>query len=154
MTWARRRALLLFLGFVAPVGTLVFGWSYAWIRETQLKQRVLQAQEQPGVTRHFRWEMLGLGSLVALLSTAGYLSWQVFRRTEELARERAMFVSAVSHELRTPLATLRLHAEMLAHWRGSPPGPAGRRGPARGGGAGGRRDGKDPDRARLSTDPD
>lgn len=111
---ARLRTLLLLFGLVAPVGTLVFGWSYASIRETRLKEQVLAASAQPEVAKHFRWEMLGLGSLLALLTTTGFLTWQVFRRTEQLARERARFVSAVSHELRTPLTTLRLHAEMLA----------------------------------------
>lgn len=111
---ARLRTLVLLLGLVAPVATLVFGWSYAAIRETRLKEQVLEASAQPGVAKHFRWEMLGLGSLMALLTTTGLLTLQVFRRTEQLARERARFVSAVSHELRTPLTTLRLHAEMLA----------------------------------------
>lgn len=110
----RLRMLVVALGFLAPIGTLAFGWSYASIRETRLKEQVLAAHEQPGVAKHFRLEMLGLGSLVALLGATGLLTWQVFRRTEELARERAMFVSAVSHELRTPLTTLRMHAEMLA----------------------------------------
>jgi signal transduction histidine kinase len=110
---ARLRALVVVLGLVAPVGTLAFGWSYASIRETRLKERVLAAPAQPGVARHFRWEMLGLSSLMVLLATSGLATWQAFRRTEELARERAMFVSAVSHELRTPLTTLRMHAEML-----------------------------------------
>lgn len=110
----RLRMLVVLLGLVAPVGTLVFGWSYASIRETRLKEQVLEAREQPGVARHFRWEMLGLGGLIAMLTTAGLATWQVFRRTEELAHERAMFITAVSHELRTPLTTLRMHAEMLA----------------------------------------
>lgn len=110
----RLRMLVVLLGLVAPVGTLVFGWSYASIRETRLKEQVLEAREQPGVARHFRWEMLGLGGLIAMLTTAGVATWQVFRRTEELAHERAMFITAVSHELRTPLTTLRMHAEMLA----------------------------------------
>ncbi len=106
--------LVLVFGLVVPIGTLVFGWSYASFRETRLKQQVLEERDQPGVARHFRWEMLGIGGLIALLTTAGLATWQVFRRTEELAHERAMFVTAVSHELRTPLTTLRLHAEMLA----------------------------------------
>ncbi len=110
----RLRILVLLLGLLAPVGTLVFGWSYASIRETRLKEQVLEARDQPGVARHFRWEMLGIGGLIAMLTTAGLVTWQVFRRTEELAHERAMFITAVSHELRTPLTTLRMHAEMLA----------------------------------------
>lgn len=110
----RLRMLVVLLGLVAPVGTLVFGWSYAALRETRLKEQVLEAREQPGVARHFRWEMLGLGSLLAMLTTAGLVTWQMFRRAEELAHERAMFITAVSHELRTPLTTLRMHAEMLA----------------------------------------
>ena len=82
------RTLVLLLGLVAPVATLVFGWSYAAIRETRLKEQVLEASAQPGVAKHFRWEMLGLGSLMALLTTTGLLTLQVFRRTEQLARER------------------------------------------------------------------
>ncbi len=115
---SRRRILTIaavVLGLVAPIGTLVFGWSYASVRETRYKQEhARDPGEREATARHFAWEMTGLTGLVALLAAAGIATIRAFRRAEELARERALFVSAVSHELRTPLATLRLHAEMLA----------------------------------------
>ncbi|MCB9754336.1 MAG: HAMP domain-containing histidine kinase [Myxococcales bacterium] len=54
--------------------------------------------------------LLGLLSVIA---TAGVAINRASRRAEELAAQRAAFVSAVSHELRTPLTTVRMHAEML-----------------------------------------
>jgi signal transduction histidine kinase len=107
------RALVAILGLLVPIATLAFGWSFAAIRETRFKVSVVDERERAATLTHFRWEMLGLGGLVALLAVAGTATLQAFRRAEELARERAMFVSAVSHELRTPLTTLRMHAEML-----------------------------------------
>jgi signal transduction histidine kinase len=107
--------LAVIFGLVLPIGTLAFGWSYASIRETRLKeQRPMDARERAATASHFAWEMAGLTGLVLLLSIAGVGAIRAFRRAEELARQRALFVSAVSHELRTPLAALRLHAEMLA----------------------------------------
>jgi signal transduction histidine kinase len=111
---ARWRAIAVILGLVAPAATLAFGWGYASIRETREKVQRPDERERAAARTHFRWEMLGLGGLVALLAVSGAAVYQVWRRTEELARERATFVSAVSHELRTPLTTLRMHAEMLA----------------------------------------
>jgi signal transduction histidine kinase len=102
------------LGLVLPIATLAFGWSWAAIRETRFKEQVLDERLRPAVETHFRWEMLGLGGLVSVLTAFGVAAFQAFGRAEELARERAMFVTAVSHELRTPLTTLRMHAEMLA----------------------------------------
>lgn len=109
-TWA---ALAAGLGLALPIFTLAFGWGYASIRETRLKEAIYDERMRSAVLTHFRWEMAGLFGLVVLAFASGYLAITVFRRSEELARERAKFVTAVSHELRTPLATLRLHAEML-----------------------------------------
>ena len=55
--------------------------------------------------------VLGVLLLAILLAVAAI--HRATTRAEQLARERAAFVSAVSHELRTPLTTLRMHAEML-----------------------------------------
>ncbi len=114
MSRARVRALVAILGLLVPIATLAFGWSFAAVRETRFKVSVVDARERAATLTHFRWEMLGLGGLLALLAAAGIATLQAFRRAEELAQERAMFVSTVSHELRTPLTTLRMHAEMLA----------------------------------------
>jgi signal transduction histidine kinase len=55
--------------------------------------------------------VLGVLLLAILLAVAAI--HRATTRAEQLARDRAAFVSAVSHELRTPLTTLRMHAEML-----------------------------------------
>jgi len=54
--------------------------------------------------------LIGLLVLTASLLVAAILQ---FRRTRDLARLRADFVSRVSHELRTPLTQIRMFAETL-----------------------------------------
>src|SRR5262249_37682458 len=114
VTGVGRRAMVAVFGILVPIGTLAFGWSWAAVRETRLKEQVLDERLQPAVAAPFRWEMIGLGGRLALLAAAGAAPLQAFGRSDELARERARFVTAVSHELRTPLTTVRMHAEMLA----------------------------------------
>ena len=118
-----RTLLLVWFGILIPVGTLVFGWGYASVRENRLKDRIIadmEARGDPGAahersfaTWHRRVEAAGLASLTLLLAAAAWATCVAVKRQRELADKKTAFVAAVTHELRTPLTTLRMHAEML-----------------------------------------
>lgn len=66
--------------------------------------------------------VLALGSalMVAVLATAGWLTFRAVRSELDVARRQSEFVAAVSHEFRTPLATMCHLSEMLEDG-GTPP---------------------------------
>src|SRR5450631_3594401 len=121
----RRTLPLAFVMFaiILPVGTLVFGWAYASIRENRLKDRIIAEMEARGdpaaehernwAMWHKRVEAAGLVGLCGLLAFAAATACVAIKRQRELSEKKTAFIAAVTHELRTPLTTLRMHAEML-----------------------------------------
>ena len=61
--------------------------------------------------------VLGIGIMVLVVVTTGYVLNRAISREVEVARLKSDFVAAVSHELRTPLTTIRQLSEMLARSR-------------------------------------
>ncbi len=78
------------------------------------------ADEVAGLDTSLLLQTGALLGLLAVIATAGFTINRASREAEELAAQRAAFVSAVSHELRTPLTTVRMHAEMLREGLVSP----------------------------------
>ena len=115
--------LVLVFGFALPVGTLVYGWAYASVRENRLKEawvEELEARKDPRahyertyMVWHRRIETTGLVGLVLVLAAAAWTTASAAKKQRELSAKKTAFVAAVTHELRTPLTTLRMHAEML-----------------------------------------
>src|SRR5678810_384476 len=70
--------LFVWLMIIVPVGTLVFGWGYASVRENRLKERAVEqmeaehdpmaAHERSFMIWHRRFEIAGLTGLALVLA--------------------------------------------------------------------------------------